>query len=116
MNYKIWDFNQTGVTVPFNSYEESVEYFKDYVEKRHQWLYGAVNSWVGNNEAEKVDFTVEEPLAGMPLEPDLELSDKWCGAKILSLSFVEQDAYFDTRKDYHYLQASLAAVFQMICP
>ncbi len=102
MNYKIWDFNQTGVTVPFNSYEESVEYFKDYVEKRHQWLYGAVNSWVGNNEAEKVDFTVEEPLAGMPLEPDLELSDKWCGAKILSLSFVEQDAYFDPRKDYHY--------------
>lgn len=102
MNYMLWDFNQTGITIPYKSYEDSVEYLREFVEDRHNWLSHTIESWAGCTEAKEVELLVEEPLAGMPVETDLALLDKWCGGKIVSANFAEQDSYFDAKKEYHY--------------
>ena len=47
-------------------------------------------------------LVVEKPLAGMPLEEQISLSDKWCGGKIFSADILEQDKYFEPLKEYHY--------------
>lgn len=102
MNYKIWDFNQTALTIPYGSYEESVMYFKDFVEQRNDWLCEAVGRWTGCGEVQKAELVIPQPLAGMPLESQVKLLDKWCGGKIISAGFIEQDTYFEPDKDYHY--------------
>ncbi len=102
MNYKLWDFNQTGMTTLYKSYEDSVADLKDFVEKRHNWLSRAIEGWAGCREAEEVGLVVEKPLAGMPLEEQISLSDKWCGGKIFSADILEQDKYFEPLKEYHY--------------
>lgn len=102
MNYMLWDFNQTGITIPYKSYEDSVEYLREFVEDRHNWLSHTIESWAGCTEAKEVELFVKEPLAGMPVETDLALLDKWCGGKIVSANFAEQDSCFDAKKEYHY--------------
>ncbi len=102
MNYKLWDFNQTGITTPYNSYEDSVIDLKDFVEKRHEWLSRTIENWVGCEEAEELELVLEKPLAGMPLKENVSLLDKWCGGKIFSAGILEQDKYFEPLEEYHY--------------
>ena len=52
MNYILWDFNQTGTTTPYKSYEDSVADLKEFVEKRHDWLSHTIEDWVGCQEAD----------------------------------------------------------------
>lgn len=100
MNYMLWDFNMTGLTIPFLTYEDSVSYFIDFVRDRHAWLFHTIESWGGCGETDEVSFLAEEPVVGMPLEADIKLSDKWCGGKIISCDFLEQDAWFEASKEY----------------
>lgn len=102
MNYKLWDFNQTGVTIPYKSYEDSVMDLKDFVIKRHNWLSQTIGDWVGCQKTEEVEIVVDKPLVGMPLEENVSLLDKWCGGKIFSAEILEQDKYFEPLKEYHY--------------
>ncbi|MCM1258843.1 MAG: CotH kinase family protein [Roseburia sp.] len=102
MNYMLWDFNQTGITIHFKSYEESVEYLREFVVNRHDWLSETLEGWTGCRETEEICLFAEKPLAGMPVETDIELLDKWCGGKIASANFLEQGSLFDSKEEYHY--------------
>lgn len=101
MNYMIWEFNDQANTTRFSSYEESVAHFKDFVEKRKDWLSKEFGSWVGNGEVEQIELTMEQPVLNMASYPEISFQNKWSGAKVEFVNFMEQDSFSDLEKEYH---------------
>lgn len=101
MNYRIWEFNDQANTIRFGSYEESVEHFKDFVEKRRDWLSEEFGSWVGEGEVEQIELSVEQPVLHMPSYPKITFLDKWSGAKVEFVNYMEQDPFSDADTEYH---------------
>lgn len=101
MNYTLWDLNQTTLTEKFLSYEESLRYLREFIQKRNQWMERAISGWTGCDAISDVEFAAERHLAGMPVDLSVRIKNKWCGGIILSTEFVEQETYFERGKEYH---------------
>ena len=61
MNYKLWDIYSEDVIIDFNSYEESIEYLRNFIVERTKWIKEEFNNEEENDEEnDNVDEDLDE--------------------------------------------------------
>lgn len=101
MNYARWP-GGLRYYYPFETYEESVAYFQDFLEQRNVWLHQEVESWTGTGTVDSVKLCVEQPLDGMPIEAAVSVEGDFSGVWLISAVCDSEDSYFSKEHDYMY--------------
>lgn len=102
MNYVVWPYNQVKLTKQYESFEEAESDFVRFVEERDRWMYQEICNWQGTGKIQKISLDIKEPIAGLPLKTEVDLSSHWQGGFVLHESVDADSEWFDADREYEY--------------